>query len=61
MEEPPLEAGAVKEMLALVEFSEVAVPIIGADAALKEDVVIEFDRSDEGESPMALRAVTLKV
>ena len=60
MEEPPLEAGAVKEMLALVCEVAPAATLLGA-SEMRAAVVIEFEAEDGADTPALLVAVTLKV
>ena len=58
MTEPPLEAGAVKDMVALA-LPPVAVPIVGAPGTVAG--VTLFEAAEVTLVPLALVAVTVKV
>jgi hypothetical protein len=61
IEDPPLSAGAVKEIDAVRESTTVATPMVGAFGFVGEEVLIAADASDGIESPIAFVAMTLNV
>ena len=58
--DPPLEPGAVKATVAVVDPVAVAVPTVGAPGTTAE-VVIEFEASDAADVPTLFVAVTVNV
>ena len=56
---PPLETGAVKATVAVVDPVAVAVPIVGAPGTA--NVVIEFEAADAADVPTLFVAVTVNV
>ena len=57
--EPPLDDGAVKATVAVVNPVAVTAPIVGAPGGL--NVVTDVEALDETEVPAAFRAVTVNV
>ena len=57
---PPLDTGALKEMLALVCEVAPAATLLG-ESEMRAAVVIAFEAEDGADTPALLVAVTLKV